>query len=137
MLSPGPTWNSFEDFRRQGTSALELIVPRCAATLNSKAGMFRILREQDFQYLVGLGAEVGRLQKGMKFVYQAAKVAQIHPDKESIELLIQSFSLIAQSPELPQRAGHRSFELTPEEIKEEESSDSFDFSTGEIPRPQW
>ena len=70
-------------------------------------------------------------------IYQAAKVAQIHPDKESIELLMQSFSLISQSPELPQRDGHQPFELTPEEIKEEATPDNFDFATGEIPRPKW
>lgn len=136
MLRPGPAWNSFEDFRKQGNGALESIQARSTATLNSKAGMFRILREPDFQYLVGLAADVCRLQKGMKFIYQAAKVAQTHPDKESIELLMQSFSLISQSPELPQREGHPPFQLTPEEIKEE-SSDDFDFANGEIPRPKW
>ena len=100
LLRPGPTWNSFEDFRRQGNSSLESIQARCVATLNTKVGSFRILREPDFQHLFGLAAEVTRLQLGMKFIYQAAKVAQMHPDKESIDLLIQSFSLIRPSPEL-------------------------------------
>ncbi len=99
LLRPGPTWNSFEDFRRHGNGALESIQERDAATLNTKAGTFRILREPDFQYLIGLAAEVSRMQLGMKFVYQAAKITQMHPDKESIELLIQSFSLIRPSPE--------------------------------------
>ena len=135
LLVPGPTWNTFEDFRKLGNSALETIQPRGVATLNGKAGCFRVLRESDFQYLLGLASDVGRLQNGMSFIFKAANVARMHPDKESIDLLIHSFSLVTQSPEPPQREGHQSFRLTPEEVLEESSGERFDFAAGEIPRP--
>jgi hypothetical protein len=44
--------------------------------------------------------------------------------------------MIAEGPELPQRAGHESFQLTPEEISEE-SSEDFDLNSATIPRPKW
>jgi hypothetical protein len=136
LLRLGPSWTSFEEFRKQGSSALESIQPRTAATMMTKAGVYRVMRDEDFQYLVGLASEIHRVQSGMKFVYQAAKVARSHPDSEHLELLMQSLSLIGQSPELPQRAKHDSFELTPEEVAAE-SSDDLDLSNTEIPRPKW
>jgi hypothetical protein len=135
-LVAGPVWTSFEHLRTSGTAGLESIPEHGVATLRSKAGTFRIVRDADFQRLVGLASDICRLQTGLRFVIKAAKVALKHPDKDHVELLIYSASMIAEAPELPQRAGHESFQLTPEEISEE-SSEDFDLNSATIPRPKW
>jgi hypothetical protein len=136
-LVAGPSWRSFEDFRTAGNAGLESIPEHGVATLRSKAGTFRILRDVDFQALVGLAADVCRLQKGLKLVVQAAKIAGQHPDNDHIQLLIQSASLISESPELPQRRGHVPFDLSSEERHEAIHDDDFDAATATIPRPSW
>lgn len=136
-LIAGPVWTSFEQFRKAGTGVLEGIPEHGVATLRSKAGTFRILRDSDFQRLVGLASEICRLQQGVKIVVQAAKVFVKNPDQDHCELLIRSASMIAESPGLPQRSGHESaLQLTREEMAEE-SSDNFDLATADIPRPKW
>jgi hypothetical protein len=135
-LEPGPVWTSFEHFRKGGTTVLNTIPRHGVATLRSKVGTFRIVRDEDFQRLVGLASEVVRLQHGVKCVVQAAKVLLKHPDQDHVQLLIQSASMIALSPESPQQIGHASFRLTPEELSKE-PSDDFDLATAEIPRPKW
>src|SRR5258708_1289132 len=135
-LVAGPVWTSFEHFRKGGTAVLESIPEHGVATLRSKAGVFRILRDADFQSLVGIASDVYRLQAGLRFVVKAAKVALKHPDKEHVELLIHSASMITEAPEFPQRAGHESFRFTPDEPSEEASED-FDLNTADIPRPKW
>jgi len=133
-LVPGPTWSSFEQFRRGGGAALEEIPPHGVGTLRGKTGTFRVVRDEDFQRLLGLATDIHRLQNGLKFVIQAARVVAKHPDQEHVQLLIQSASLVAGSPVLPAREGHEAFELRPEEIADQ-SSDDFDLETAEIPRP--
>jgi len=133
-LIPGPVWTSFEQFRMAGASGLDELPINGVATLRTKAGTFRILRDADFQGLLGLASDVCRLQKGLKLIMQAAKVVVKHPDEEHVRLLIQSASLIAESPELPQRQGHESLYLTPSEVAEE-ANDDFDLETAKIPRP--
>lgn len=135
-LVAGPLWQSFEEFRIAGNAGLERIPLHGVATLSCKAGSFRILRDVDFQGLVGLAADVARLQRGLKIVVQAARVAVKHPDEDHIKLLIESASLIAECPELPQREGHEALRLTERELAEE-SSDDFDAKTADIPRPSW
>lgn len=133
-LIPGPTWSSFEQFRRGGGGALEEIPTHGVGTLRGRTGTFRVLREEDFQRLLGLATDIHRLQKGLNFVIQAAKVMAKHPDQEHLKLLIQSASMVAGSPVLPVRDGHEVFQLTPEE-EAEQASDDFDVETAEIPRP--
>jgi hypothetical protein len=132
---PGPIWASFEDFRTAGKAGLESIPTGGVATLNCKAGNFRILREEDFQYLVGLAADVQRFAKGIQVVAQAAKVVIKHPDEDHVKLLLECASFIAESPELPQRDGHTPFELNEED--REAADDDFDLVASEIPRPKW
>ena len=134
FLVPGPTWTSFEQFRRGGGGALEDIPPHGVGTLRGKTGTFRLVREEDFQRLLGLATDIHRLQKGLSFVIQAAKVLAKHPDHEHLQLLIQSASMIAGSPILPVRDGHEAFRLTAQE-EADQSSDDFDLQTAEIPRP--
>jgi hypothetical protein len=135
-LTVGPIWNSFEDFRTAGNGGLEKIPLHGVAVLNCKAGSFRIIRDADFQDLVGVASEVVRLQGGLKVIFHAARIAVKHPDEEHIRMLMESARLVAECPELPQREGHVPLRLTPQELTEE-AADDFDAKTDEIPRPSW
>ena len=134
ILTQGPYWGSFEQFRTSGTTSLEGIRPGMVATLNGKSATFRILRDDDFQKLLGLASEVHRIRNGVTFVVKAAKIVAKHQDRESIELLIQSVSMLGESHVLPERDGHDQFQITPEEIAEC-AGDDFDINTVNIPRP--
>lgn len=127
-LVPGPTWNSFEQFRRGGQSVLDEIPVHGVGTLRGKSGTFRVLRDEDFQRLLGLSSDIHRLQNGLNFVIQAARVVARHPDQEHVQLLIQSASMVAGSPVLPVREGHESFELSAEE-QATQSADEFELET--------
>jgi hypothetical protein len=133
-LVAGPVWSSFEQFRKGGSSVLEEIPEHGVGTLRGKTGTFRVMREDDFQQLLGLATDIHRLRKGLRFVLQAAKVVAKHPDDEHVQLLIESASMVAGSPVLPEREGHEAFALTREE-EAEEAADDFDLKTAEIPRP--
>lgn len=135
-LRPGPRWSSYEEFRKQGTTNLASITPRTVGTLQTKGGTFRIIREADFQWLLGIATDVSRVQKGIRVAANAARIAIQFPDKEHIQLFAEVASTMIQSPLLPQREGHHSFELTDEEI-EQESGDDFNAATATIPRPKW
>jgi hypothetical protein len=133
-LAPGPSWSSFEQFRVGGNTALDGIVAGSVATLHSRSGAFRILRDDDFQKLLGLASEVHRLKQGLTFVVSAAKVVAKHKDLESVELLIQSAAMLGESRVLPQREGHNELSMTPEDVAESGAAD-FDVETLQIPRP--
>jgi phosphodiesterase/alkaline phosphatase D-like protein len=134
-LVPGPTWNSFEQFRKGGSATLEEIPEHGVGTLVGRGTTYRILREADFQNLVGLAADVHRLQQGLNVVIQAAKIVAKHPDQEHVQLLIHSAALFAGSPVLPTRDGHDAFQLSQEEI-DAQASDDFNLENAEIPRPR-
>ena len=132
-LVPGPQWSSFEKFRLAGGTGLESIKPSAVATLWSKSQQFRVLRDEDFQRLVGLASEVHRLRSGITFVIQAARVVAKHKDEESINLLIGHASMLGESRVLPERDGNGKYELTPEELAE--CSDPGEIDLDNIPRP--
>lgn len=135
-LVPGPVWGSFEQFRKGGSTSLEEIPEHGVGTLVGKGVTYRILREADFQNLLGLAADVHRLQQGLKIIIQAAKVVAKHPDDEHVQLLLHSAALFAGSPILPTGDGHDAFELTQEEV-EVQASDDFSLENAEIPRPRF
>ena len=135
-LRQGPVWPSFEQFRKGGNSTLEEISANSVGTLVGKGGTYRILRDSDFQHIVGLAADVHRLQQGLNIIIQAAKVVAKHPDQEHVELLIHSAQLFAGSPVLPTREGHDAFQVSQEEI-DGQAKDNFSLETAEIPRPQF
>jgi hypothetical protein len=135
-LVPGPVWNSYEQFRKGGNAALEGIPEHGVATLRGRGTTYRVLRDVDFQNLVGLAADIHRLQQGLNIIIQAAQVVAKHPDQEHVQLLIHSAALFAGSPVLPTREGHDAFRLTPEEV-ETQASDEFDLNTSAIPRPSF
>lgn len=132
-LVPGPKWSSFEPFRVAGNAGLESIKTGTVATLLSKAGQFRILRDEDFQRLIGLASEVHRIRSGVTVVIQAARVVAKHKDKESIDTLIGCVSMLEESSVLPERDGHGKFELTGEDLAN--SSDVGEIDLDNIPRP--
>lgn len=133
-LVPGPVWTSFEKFRAGGVTVLDAIPPAGVGTLRSKTATYRILRDADFQRLVGWASDAYRLHKGVKLVVQAAKIVVKHPEMESLQLLIDSASLIAESPGLPMKQGHDSILFSQSEL-DEQSKDDFDLATTEVPRP--
>lgn len=133
-LVPGPVWNSFEKFRTSGSTALDSMPKASVATLRTKAATYRVMRDEDFQRLVGWASEACRIQKGVRLVVQAAKVVLKHPEKESFQLLIDSASMIAESPALPLKRGHDSLQLSQSEI-DEQAKDEFNLENAEIPRP--
>jgi len=62
QLRPGPVWASFEQFRMAGPSGPESVGGGQVGTLRTKGGLFRLIRDEDFQLLVGLASEAKRLQ---------------------------------------------------------------------------
>lgn len=135
-LVPGPTWSSFEQFRKGGNASLEEIPEHGVGTLVGRGVTYRILREADFQNLLGLATDVHRLHQGLNIIIQAAKVVAKHPDQEHMQLLLQSAALFAGSPVLPTRDGHDAFQLTQEEV-DAQASDDFNLENAEIPRPRF
>jgi hypothetical protein len=135
-LVPGPYWNSFEQFRVGGSSTLEGIPKHGVATLRCKTTSFRIMRDEDFQRLLGFASEMHRLKGGLKLVICAARMFSKFRDDEHERLLVQAASLFGEGPILPERDGHDGFEITAEE-KAELASDDFDLESAVIPRPQF
>lgn len=136
VLVPGPEWRSFEQFRTVGPAALEGMIPvGRVATLRVKTNTFRIMRDEDFQKLVGLATEVNRLKGGLTVVLSVAKIVAKHPnDPDGLQALCHSISLLNESTLLPERDEHGGFRITPEEAREFGKED-FDLSTLHIPRP--
>lgn len=88
QLRPGPVWASFEQFRMAGPGGPESIGGGQVGTLQTKGGLFRLIRDEDFQLLVGLASEAKRLQGGLTTMVHAAKVIRDHPSSPSaVELL--------------------------------------------------
>ncbi len=111
-LAAGPYWPSFEKLRVQGAGALNQIEPGTVGTLASQGGQFRVLREEDFQRLVGLAREVDRVRRGLRVVLAAVRTVREHPGQSSVNTLVEAALLLGESPVLPTR---RQFEaLLPE-----------------------
>jgi hypothetical protein len=105
-------------------------------TIQIKSNKFRVLRDADFQKLVGLASEVHRLKMGVTIVIQAARVVAKHRDNDAIELLCRSASMLSESSLLPEREGHDSFRITPEEALAYSGDDDLKgIRAADIPRP--
>jgi hypothetical protein len=105
------------------------------ATLKIKSKTYRIIRDDDFQRLLGLASSVHRLKGGLTVAIKAARVVAKHPDDpESIDMLVHSVSMLSESSILPERQGHGEFQITPEEA-EEFGDDSGVVRASDIPRP--
>lgn len=101
-LTPTAHWNSFEQFRTAGANALANITPGTVGTLHSKTGQYRILTEADFQHLLGVAADVERLQQGLNVVMRAVRVVQNHPqDSETLALLVETVAMLQMTTVLP------------------------------------
>jgi hypothetical protein len=75
------------------------------------------------------------MKSGITLMVRAAKVVAKHKDQESIEMLIESVSLLSESCLLPQREGHGVFEITQEEAAKYAAEDE-ELSSANIPRPK-
>jgi hypothetical protein len=106
QLKPGPEWPSFEQFRSGGSSGLDAVHDGRVGTLRTKGGVFRIISDEDFQFLVGLASEVGRLKNGLSTMVHAARVIREHPDSPSaIDLLVHIASQYTGIPAPSVRVG--------------------------------
>lgn len=131
-LQSGPIWLSFEKFRTEGAKALLSLKDGKVAILQTKTGQYRILEEHDFQELLGLARDVDRLRRGLRVLLHTARVVQKHPDADSLNLLVETVTMLGSLPELPTRD---SFEpLLPEDI-EIEPDDEVDIDPDRIHRP--
>lgn len=131
QMHPGPFWNSYDQLKNSGSTALEKIKPNHVGTVATKNGIFRILRDADYHKLLGLAAEVHRIKTGVSFIVNVARVVQKHKDQDSINLLVQSVAMLGESRVLPEREGHDEFEISADEAAE--NSEQID--AAEIPRP--
>lgn len=131
-LNSGPTWNSFDQFRKGGVQTLAPLSSGVVGTLRTGNAQYKILLDSDFQVLLGLATEVDRLKKGMRVVLSAAKVVERHHDDLSIESLMAAVSMIIDGPELPTRNGWDSSELADPEI-EMDSDDEVELENLERP----
>lgn len=120
-LQAGPTWRSFEKFRQEGAKALESVKNGIVGIFQTKTGQYRIIEESDFQMLYGLARDVDRLQGGLRVVVSAARAVKKHPeDAETINVLLESVSLLGSLPTLPTR---QKFEPLKIEISELDEND--------------
>jgi hypothetical protein len=117
----GPNWLSFEKFRKEGATALDVVKDGTVASLQTKTGQYRIISEDDYQKLYGLARDVERLRGGMRMVVSAVRAVQKHPDTETLQVLLESINLMNDLPELPTR--NRFEPLQPEEIELEEDDE--------------
>ena len=120
-LRTGQCWSSFEKFRTEGATALNSVKDGTVASLQTKSGQYRILSEQDYQTLYGLARDVDRWRSGLRVIVSAVRAVQKHPEKETLDVLIESIKLLKDLPELPTR---ESFEpLQPEGFELEDSDE--------------
>ncbi len=132
-LKPGPYWSSFEKFRIEGAKALETVKNGVVAILGTKTGQYRILEESDFQKLYGLAQDVNRIRGGLRVALSAARAVQKHPDSETLNVLVESITLLGSLPELPSR---QTFEpLLRENDELEFEDDEVILEPGQIERP--
>lgn len=82
-LKPGPEWSSFEQFRIAGPNGMEAVNTGEVGTLRTKSSVFRLLRDEDFQALIGLASEAARLKGGLETMIHAAMVVKDHPESPS------------------------------------------------------
>lgn len=137
-LVQGPHWTSFEKLRVQGAGALSQIRPGTVGSLTSKGCQFRVLCEDDFQFLYGLARDVDRVHQGLRVVLAAVRTVQKHPDQTSVDTLIETALLLGDSPVLPTRLRFES--LQPEkseaivsEVEDEE--DEVELNPAVVRRP--
>lgn len=131
-LQLGPSWSSFEKFRAEGAKALMSLKDGKVAILHTKTGQYRILEEQDFQKILGLARDVERLRRGLRVLLHTARVVQKHPDAESLNLLVETVTMLGSLPELPTCD---SFEpLLPEDL-DLDPDDEVELDPNQIERP--
>lgn len=119
----GPTWSSFEKLRQEGAKALESVKNGIVGIFHTKTGQYRILEESDFQKLYGLARDVDRFRGGLRIIVSAARAVRKYPhDEDTINVLLESVTLLGSLPELPIR---KEFEPLLFESNELDEDDEF------------
>ena len=131
-LIEGPVWKSFEQFCRGDEAALNNIPDHGVGVIVHEITHFRIMREDDFQRLIGLAAEVQRILQAFNIALQNAKAAAQHPDNDHMERFIKSATSLGDNLVFPTCDGLGQYQLTQDEI---DTQDVEEFDLSEIPRP--
>jgi len=132
-LIEGPVWKSFEQFCKGDEAALNSIPDHGVGMIVNEISQFRIMREDDFQRLIGLATEVQRIQKAFNIALQNAKAAAQHPDKDHMDRFIKSATSLGDNLVFSTRDGLGQYQLTQDEIC---TQDVEEFDLAEIPRPR-
>ncbi|MBZ9750742.1 hypothetical protein K7W42_07695 [Deinococcus sp. HMF7604] len=130
ILRAGPFWQRFEDLRVGAAQQLSQLSKGVVGTLVLKRQQYRILREDDFQELQGLAADVHRVSDGVELLIRAAIVWKENDTENTRELLAIAIEQMASSPALPRRKAPEAIRLdrVPHDQFSEDEDDSFDFS---------
>ena len=132
-LIEGPVWKSLEQFCRGDEAALNNIPDHGVGVIVHEITHFRIMREDDFQRLIGLATEVQRIQQAFNIALQNAKAAAQHPDNDHMERFIKSATSLGDNLVFSTRDGLGQFQLTQDEISAQDVED-LDFE--EISQPR-
>ncbi|GAB4458620.1 MAG: hypothetical protein OHK0029_20110 [Armatimonadaceae bacterium] len=122
-ISNGPHWTSFEKFRVQGREGLLGIQPGSVGTLSTPDGTYRILREDDFQHLLGLAREADRIRGGIRMIRRVATFMQEQDNSRSGRLLLELTEELGEIPALPTRRERE--RLTPENLPSDQENNGF------------
>jgi hypothetical protein len=112
-LTPGPQWTSFEQFRKGGSEP-QAVDGGAVGVLLSKSGVYRILRDEDYQRLIGLASEVDRIRGSLTMLARAAEVVRENPSSAAARQLLQYFADQWQGGTAPPvRRGHEPWKPEP------------------------
>jgi hypothetical protein len=76
-------WASFDELAKQvGSAGLRALEPGTLAHLQVKRDVFVVAREEDFQRLVGIAAEAGRLSQLVHSLVEGLDLAATRPDPQ-------------------------------------------------------
>ncbi len=104
--SPMHNYSSFESFRTSGAKALKTLEAGHIATLRTKSGNYRIVREDDFRRLAGLLESVHAVHKRLQVVVRVARTVITHRDAPHFEALESAVDAAVASPGIHTQEGH-------------------------------
>lgn len=136
-LHPGPRWESFEEFRADGSKGLRMRVDDDQiGRLNVKGDEFVIMRAGSFNRLYGLAQDVGRLSRGMLLIRQAVQlVLHTGGSKVAIEHLRDLIYLLPELEQAPtSKPGALYFEQD-EQADGEDNSTDMEIDPARVRRP--
>jgi hypothetical protein len=134
-LRPAATWTSWEGLRRFGGQGMAAsIQPGTVGFVEVKGARFCILRDADFQRVLGLAQDVQRMSEGVLLFRHAAELAYKTPDKDLGLKVLREMTMHYELPAVGQQRWD--LVVVPDEERDT-STEDFDASTFVPPRPAW